>query len=518
MTVGTVAAYAPDHVTELDRVRRLRLFRVDRLHTLALGLALLSLALLHSRLPYPVSGSDGGNWLGLSGGLIGIHANAASTVYPPALLILLAAIRGLISPVDALRVTALLVAILPGFACYTLLRTLRLGGLALFGIAFSLVGYSLEMLAWGGYPQLMGTGLAIFACAALLMAYRSGQDRYFVATGMLAGLAVMTHQLAGLQAMIAVAVTSFVVLLADRHMWQQRIRQWALAAIVFTAIVLPGVPVYVDLISRAGASAFNANAFTLGDSVGFVTNEAPALWLLAGTCVPLAVLLRGRQHAWPDVATLVGLAVASAGLALLTSEVRALYLGLMVSFISAAVVFADLVRASARNWTIALAVTGCALASMLIGAGLQRFEFATRYYAMLDAPMLEGLVWLALHARPDDLAVAMRALDKWPLGWWVQALGHVPSYVDHDPQWLYFREEKAQAAIASSILANDDPQRAAAEAQHYGVTLLIFDAREGGKVDTWLRSGGVYGPIGLVYTNRSLTIFRVDRINSSERL
>ena len=49
------------------------------------------------------------------------------------------------------------------------------------------------------------------------------------------------------------------------------------------------------------------------------------------------------------------------------------------------------------------------------------------------------------------------------------------------------------------------------EAQRSGVTLLIFDARQAGKVDTWLRSGGVYGAIGLIYANRSLAIFRVDR-------
>ena len=105
----------------------------------------------------------------------------------------------------------------------------------------------------------------------------------------------------------------------------------------------------------------------------------------------------------------------------------------------------------------------------------------------------------------------MRSRDKWPLGWWVQGLGHVPSYLDYDSRWLYFREEKEQSAIAQSILANTDAQRAAVEAQQYGVTLLIFDSRDSGVADLWLRSGRVYGLIGLVYSNPSLSIFRVNR-------
>ena len=130
MTIGAVAVDARRQVAEISGVRWLRHRRVDRIHIAAVCLALPFLALLEWRLPYPVTGSDGGNWLGLSGGLIGIHANAASTVYPPMFLILLAAIRELIPPIEALRLTALLVTLLPGFACYALLRTLGLGRLA----------------------------------------------------------------------------------------------------------------------------------------------------------------------------------------------------------------------------------------------------------------------------------------------------------------------------------------------------------------------------------------------------
>src|SRR5947209_7385692 len=77
---------------------------IDADNAVAGCLSLVILFWLLSRIPYPVSGSDGGNWLTLSGGFLGISANAAGTVYPPALPLLLAATRQFFAPVESLRI------------------------------------------------------------------------------------------------------------------------------------------------------------------------------------------------------------------------------------------------------------------------------------------------------------------------------------------------------------------------------------------------------------------------------
>jgi hypothetical protein len=511
MSTRTVPAPKTRSLFKLDRAHW-PLGALDELHVAAACLTLLILGWLLARLPYPVSGSDGGNWLALSGGFMGISANAASTVYPPGFLILLVLVRAFAPPIEALRLAGALVALLPGIGCYLLLRSLRLQRMALVGMVFPLLGYSSEMIAWGGYPQLMGTGLTASGCAALVHGYRTNNGRSFAATGVLAGLAVMTHQLAGLQAILAVATASTIILLWQPRLWHVRLRQWALITLAFTIVVLPGVPVYIGLVTRAGLGSFNAQGFTnFSVMLDYLTYDAPGLWSVVGACVGLAVVLRGVRRAWIDVAAICGLAVASLGLAFVTFEVRALGLGLMLGVAATAMVFADLIRISTRRWALALAGTACALWVTLVVAGQQRLDVTTRYYSELDPYLVSGLQWLEQHARPGDLAVSMRSKDKWPLGWWVQGLGHVPSYLDYDPRWLYFKEEKEQSAIAQAILANTDPQRTAVDAQQYGVTLLIFDMRDGGQADVWLRSGRVYGPIGLVYSNPSLDIFRIDK-------
>jgi hypothetical protein len=334
----------------------------------------------------------------------------------------------------------------------------------------------------------------------------------FGLSGLLAGLAVMTHQLAGLQAVVVVSIISGLVLVVEPRRWLLRLKQWSILAFAFAVVVLPGVPVYIDLLTRAGPAAFNAQGTSsLEAMLDYLTYDSPLLWAVVALCVPLALILRIVGRSWLVVATLVALLVASVGLTLLTFEVRAMFLGLFVGFLSTVVLFADLIARSRRQWQIALGATACAFWLGLAASGQQRFDSTVRYYTTLDPFVVAGLQWLQQRARPGDLAVSVGPHEKWPLGWWVQGLARVPSYLAYDSRWLYFREEKEQAQIAHTIVEIADPQRAAEQAQRYGVTLLVFDTRDASQADVWLHSGRVFGPIGLVYSNPSLAIFRVDR-------
>jgi hypothetical protein len=313
------------------------------------------------------------------------------------------------------------------------------------------------------------------------------------------------------QALVCLGTMSSVVVAAAGAARWVRIKQVLVTLAVACAIAMPAAPIYISLVTRAGPSAFNANGFDLGGIAQYLTNEAPVLWFAMGGFVPMAIAIRTHERAWTDVATLLGLLVASVGLTALTSELRFAYWSQALAIASAGIVFSRLIGRGAGAWGFALTTTVCALFVAVAATGVERLDRSVRFYAVLDDSLVEGLGWLDRNHHSGDLAVVKPGLEKWPLGWWVQGLGHVPSYLDNDPRWLYFKEEKEQSAIAQAILANTDPQRTAVDAQQYGVTLLIFDMRDGGQADVWLRSGRVYGPIGLVYSNPSLDIFRIDK-------
>jgi hypothetical protein len=464
------------------------------------------------RMPEPISGPDGGNWLALSGALVGAQSTAASIVYPPGFLAMLVALRTIAPPLTALTIAAALVSALPGLACFWLLRFLGCGRLALVGLCASLIGFALEMLAWGGYPQLMGSGFVLGALAFQLGGYKTGRSAYFVVAGVLGGLTLLSHHLAGLQVIVCLGTFAAVALVAPRTQFVRRVRWTVLLFVVLGVTALPGASTYLGLLTRAGPSAFNANGFDLPQIIEYLTNDGPVLWLAIAAAVPCALGVRLSQRAWDDVGALLALAVASVGLALFTYELRTGYLALVLGLVSFVIVGQWLIS---RGFPTLKLVTGLAAGAFIfvvVLAGVYRFDRSVRFYSVLDPAFVEGFEWLNQHREPGDLAVVTPGGHrKWPLGWWVQGLGRVPSYLDYDPRWLYFREEKEQAQIARTILENDDPQAAAAEAQRNGVTLLLFDAREQGQAEAWLRSGRVFGDIGLIYSNPSLAIFRVAR-------
>jgi hypothetical protein len=117
--------------------------------------------------------------------------------------------------------------------------------------------------------------------------------------------------------------------------------------------------------------------------------------------------------------------------------------------------------------------------------GLSALRRSTPY----DPYVVEAFEWVRLNSHPGDLAASAPAWRNWPLGWWLEGLGGIPTYVETDLRWIFFREEREQSSIAREIFSMADPQLAAIKAQKYGITLLVIDTRDNGRAEEWLTSG-----------------------------
>lgn len=485
-----------------------RFVSVDRL---AVVIVALSLGLRLWQFPNPVSGGDGGNWLALSAELLGPKVRAASSVYPPLFLVVTLVLQAFLPALEALRIAAVATSVAPGVATFCLLRAAGVGPYALLGLAFTFAGYGSEMLAWGAYPQLLGTAFVLGSLAALAYAARSRATAHLILAALLAGLAILTNQLAGLQAMAALAVAYAVWALSSHIPWRQFLRGVVVLAAVSAAITLPAVPTYLTLITRTGPGAFNAQEIMdLEAAVTYVVNEAPSLWALLFAAILPAMVLLVRRRDWTVAGAFCGLLVASVGLAAITREVRFLYLAQAAALLG----FTIVLQAAAppdlsRVLKLATAAVAVALITSVAFSGYRRLERSLAFYGYLDPFVVDGLSWLREHARPGDLAASAAVSRGWPTGWWIEGLARVPTYIESDPRWLAFHEEKQHAAIASEIFAETDPQLALLRARQERVTLLVIDVRHNRAADRWLATGRVNGPLGVVYQNPSLVIFRV---------
>lgn len=487
-----------------------RIAAVDLAAVLTFGVLL---ALRLAETADPVSGLDGGNWLALANRLIGLPTKAASTVYPPLYLLLLLGAQLVMEPLVALRVTAALVSLLPGLGAYCLLRALGLGWRALIGFVVAGIGYTYEMLAWGGYPQLLGSGLLLGSLALLALGLRIDRRRYLALAGGLGGLALLANQLTGLQTIAVLGIAYLIYALATRRRAGSLLRDALSIATGGLIVTAPGIPIYLGMIANTTAAAFNAQGnSSLVVMLGYLMNEGPYRWAIPFAAVALALSSRAHGRDWPALASLLGLLAASFGGTIITGEVRFLYLGLIAAVVAFALALRD-VRLSVNRPRFALsvgeAIIAGAVALSLVAGGYQRFDRTKVFYAVLDRHLVEGLGWLADNARPGDLAASSATAQNWALGWWVEGLGRVPTYAETDERWLAFRDEKLHSQIARQILSSPDPLQAAELAQSQRVTLLVLDNRGNARADEWLRTGRVTGPIALVYRNPSLTVFRV---------
>lgn len=468
------------------------------------------------QVPALVSGMDPGNWLALSQEMLGAHSKAAAVVYPPLIPAVLAALHGLgVSPLDAVRCVGIGASLLPGLGTYVVLRQLGLRWAAVAGVGVSLSGYCSEMLAWGAYPQLAGTGFGLIGIALTVRAFRLGARLSLIWAGVATGLALLCNQLAAAQVLLALAV-------CVAGLWASAgpLRVLSSGALLGGSALIsagPGLSSYAGLLMRTTPSAINAagsDGFLSG--VAYVFGDAPLAWTVAAVAVVAGLVIAHQAGGAQSRATwcvLLGVLGASILPAAITSEVRFLFLAQSGLALGVGLVLS--VRRRPTWWRVA--VGGLALlASLTIGiSGVQRFEQARHFYAVLDPSLADGLVWLGEHAQAGEVAVSSPSQRNWPLGWWVEGLAGVPTWAECDERWVAFGDEKEMAGRARRLLSQNDPEAAAMAAADEGVTWLVLDARDNGRPALWRRGLRPGGRLTLAFANATVAIFHVAALRTS---
>jgi len=140
------------------------------------------------------TGSDAGNWLAFTEDLFGGHVKAADSMYFPVTLVLIKGLLVFFSPLVALKVLGVLASVSIGIPFYFLVRrscsTVMAAALTL---CLLMTGYQLEMLSWGGYPQLLATSMMLGSLILLDDGLRDGSKSKLIWGGVLTALVAGTH-------------------------------------------------------------------------------------------------------------------------------------------------------------------------------------------------------------------------------------------------------------------------------------------------------------------------------------
>jgi len=456
------------------RQRLLRWLRKPTVLGWLLLLALLAAYTVYHRVQWsPLlapPGSDGGNWLALSREIFGETVKAARVTYPPMVPALVAAADLILPPLAAVKLVAWACAASVSIPVYLLLRGTVNPWLAA-GLAFSVcaMDYTNDILAWGGYPQLLGVSLLLFAVYFGQRGLSTGRRRYLVVSAVTTALMAATHTLAVLEYAFV-----FVLLVALNYYSQRHMAKlppgrapWRLIAfwVAVTALcVLPLLPLYLRTWERLAVSPFNLQQLDLASFLAGFRNWPPEFFLwrvlgvIGGAACGWLVIRRGE----PALAgTALALGLGAAIVFGITGEIRASHLFQIAIVLSVGVTLAwgyrrlPQFRPSRQElWRILLAGYLVVILVSVLYFGESRATRAFAWFRVVDTPVKESIDWLRENAAPGELVVASETPRDQIPGWWVEGYAGLPTYLAVDTRWLIFRDEKQQAAVAHALISD----------------------------------------------------------------
>lgn len=413
-------------------------------------------------------GSDGGNWLAFSAELFSGKIRAADAAYPPLFPLLLRFTTLFISPLAALKVLSILVVSCLSISAYLLLRTTLNSMLAaLIAVAVVALDYNSEILAWGGYPQLLGATLVLLSTYFILLGLRTNRGRFVVISALTGGLAVASHILATVQLIIIfltlLAIYAYRARRTDSQVHIRRLLWLALVWVLITiAVTAPAIPAYIRTLSLLGDSPLNPQQFSMLETFRNISAwrfEYYIWFLLAifGSVFTLwAVVV--RRYVMAEAALAFGVASVLGLVAL--SEIRSIHLleiGILLCFgIMVKLAWdkfgprlVEIKRRSLRYVLVAaIVIVACGVAVL----GERRAQVAFNWYRVLDTDVLAALDWARDNSAVGDVAVANETPRGGIIGWWVEGYAGIPTFLAVDARWLVFTDERVQADIAHEML------------------------------------------------------------------
>ena len=439
---------------------------------------------------------DAGNWLAFGDSILGNGVRSSTIVYPPVVPLLAKASVSVFGLTDGVSLLGSVSSTAPEVGIYIGLRYLGLGSgslpPALLVLAASAVG---EATAWGGFPQLIGLGLAPIALILFDRFLRTWDGRRALASGLAFMVLLATSHFVGSAVVVAAAVMVVQALarpVGPRPRWPQVV----VCSGVLLLPVLWLIPLYLSLLQAVGGFSTEFKFFTqltwanLFEHIEFLYRDFPWLWRLLLPVTVIAPALFVRNHRTPLWRVTSSFLVAIIATTAVAREARILYLLTPFSALGLALWVVhgpDRFRLWAgnrfdKNWpsrniAAVTLVALLAIAGVQASTGLAFFGSQRVSYGLLTPELVSGIEAVRESSEPGDV-LAVTSLRDAPLGWWVEAIAHRETFYGAPLRWLLFEDEIRRASMANDLFVPlfPTPDRID-KASRAGIDLILVPTR-----------------------------------------
>lgn len=440
------------------------------LAALLAGMTIFRFVMFHAT-PGP-PGSDGGNWLAFSTELFGGKVKAADGMYFPVMLVLLKLFTLFTPPLLALKTLGILASVAMGVPFFYLVRrSCSVGLAAVVTFCLLVTGYQLEMLTWGGYPQLLASSFMLTSLVLMDEGLTSGSRSKLLWAAGFGALVAGTHHFTFLMYVLVIALYAPAMLWRNRADIRPLARRFAIfagAGAAFSLVFVPWYLEYVGMMASGGSLNANGNQLgTMSSMFSFVYTEAPLTWMTLMIFAPiLAFAPFGRPDGWRLRHIGLPLVLGSAAFFMASHEAR-IFQTLQIGVLLCLGAFAGKVEDYLHDKPLRLPVQRIGYASyglalvglvMLFGMnGFRRFDDAISRYRALDDNAIEAMDWVR-SSTPHHSLFLTGGRDGWVnYSWWLEGYGKRPSLSLVGANFLAFKQEREQAALSDRIIAATTP-------------------------------------------------------------
>ena len=394
-------------------------------------------------------------------------------MYFPVTLVLLKLLTLFAPPLFALKVLAVITSLSIGLPFFYLLRRSCSPWMAaVLTFCLLMAGYQLEMLSWGGYPQLLASAFMLTSLILLDEGLATGSRRKLVWAAWFAALIAGTHHFTLLMFFAVIAVYAPVTIWryrAEIRTLAQRFAVFGAASAGFALFFAPWYLKYMSIVADGGSLNANRNAFHgLSDVLSFVYSEAPLTWMLLMIGVPsLAFVPFGKPDGFRLRHIGLALVLGATVLYIPTHEVRifqVMQMGILLCLGTFAGKAEDYLKQNLFSFTVqkvGYATYGIGLAALVLLFGVngyRHFDDAVGRYGGVDVEAKEALDWVRTNTPDNAKFLTGGGRDGWVnYAWWVEGYGQRKSMGVLMPDFLAFQEEREQAAIAQRLVDKSTP-------------------------------------------------------------